>query len=121
MKAHQIAVPTPAVSGQLDNASGRLLWWAFRETTGAAPCTFRLWDGSNNAGRLMVPFSLSANGSTRDYPGMHSLPYVTGLYLEVLTGTFEGTVYVLSGKHDEPYGIPVIIIGDVSIDIGQVT
>ncbi|MGH7748059.1 MAG: hypothetical protein ACREQ5_25370, partial [Candidatus Dormibacteria bacterium] len=92
------------MSAVLDNASGRVVWWAWRETTGAAPATFRLWDGSNNGGQLLVPFSLSANGSTRDYPGLHSLPYSIGLYLEVLTGTVEGVVMVISVNHDEEYG-----------------
>ncbi|MGH3571173.1 MAG: hypothetical protein ACRDUW_04990 [Pseudonocardiaceae bacterium] len=119
MRAHPLSIPSTAVSAQIDNAGGRVVWWAWRETTGAASATFRLRDGSGSAGQLLVPFSLAANDSTRDYPGLHSIPYDIGLYLEVLTGTVEGVVMVISGRHDEPYGVPVVIIGQLDVQINE--
>ena len=116
-KPHPLYIPAPAVSQQLDNAGGRIVWWAFRETAGAV-ASFRLWDSSNNAGQLLLPVNLPASGMTNGFPGLHSLPYDTGLYLEVLSGSVEGQVMVISGKHDEHYGIPVFILGDVTVDIG---
>jgi hypothetical protein len=117
VRPHQIAVPSPAVSGQLDNSRGRVTWWAFRETTGIAGAAFRLWDGTNNGGRLMAPFGLNIGESVREWPGLHSLYYETGLYLEVISGTFEGVVQVISWDEWSEEGIPVVIVGDVTVNV----
>jgi len=107
------------VSGQLDNRSGRVTWWGFRETSGVAGAAFRLWDGSSNNGRLLAPFALNTGESVREWPGPHSLDFETGLYLEVLSGTFEGVVQVLSDDNGTDYGIPVVLVGQVDIQVNE--
>jgi hypothetical protein len=119
VKSHQIATASPAVSGILDNSRGRLVWFAFRETTGIAGAVFRLWDGSNNAGKDICPVSLNPSESTREYIGHISLPYETGLFLEVVSGSVEGSVLVIS--HDELWGdaMPVVVVGNITVEVGQ--
>lgn len=117
MTPHQIAVPAPAVSTQLDNRAGRVTWWGWRETTGTAGAAFRLWDGTGNGGRLIAPFSLNLAESVRERAGKDSLPYVSGLFLEVISGTFEGTVQVISDNDDWGDATPVVIVGNVTVEV----
>ena len=118
MRPRLIPVPGPAKSGALDNASGRVVYWSFAETAGAA-AKFRLWDSSSAAGVMLATFSFAAGWSVREFPGFHSLPYKTGLYLEVVTGTIEGVVSVLpwADSDAEQEGIPVFLIGSVQLDV----
>lgn len=115
-KPRRLDVAIPAVSALLDNTAGRITWWSWRETTGGAPATFQLFDGSNDEGSLIVTISLTAGQSTRDYLGPHCLPYSTGLWLEVISGTFEGVVYALSEK-EWGEGLPAVVIGEVDVNI----
>lgn len=117
MRNVHIPLPTPLASGQLDFASGRVTWWGFRETTGTASAVFRLWDSSTNAGKLLVPFTLSPNESTRDVPGWHGLVYETGLFFELVSGTVEGALEVVNLDHGEDYGVPVVIIGELDVNV----
>jgi len=117
VEAHHIALPSPLVSTQVDNSTGYLVWWAFRETSTTASLTLRLWDGTGPNSRLLLPISLINSCSTREWPGNHALPYVSGLFLELVSGTGEGSVQVCSALPGEPYGIPAIIIGEVDVNI----
>lgn len=120
MNPRVFSVQGPAQSGSLDNASGRLVFYAFRETSGVSVATIRLWDGSNNQGNLLLPISLNPNESIREIPGFHTLPYETGLFLEVLSGTVEGQVTTVDlGKAHEGYGVPVYVIGSVDLTINE--
>ncbi len=118
MRPHLLPVPGPAVSGPLDNAGGRVVYWSFAETAGAV-AKFRLWDSSSAAGVILATFSFVANQSVREFPGFHSLPYKTGLFLEVESGAIEGVVSVLpfTDNDTEQEGVPVFIIGSVELDI----
>jgi hypothetical protein len=114
------SVPGPAQSGSLDGAGGRLVFYAWRETSGVSPAVIRLWDGSNNQGSLLLPISLNPNESIREIPGMHTLPYEVGLFLEVVSGTVEGQVTtVVLGEGHQGYGIPVYVIGSVDLTINE--
>lgn len=81
----------------------RILFWSFRETTTAAVARLRLHDGSDANADLIVPISLSADQSTRDWLGPQGIPCRAGVYLEMITGTVEGCI-VVAVKHegDEP-------------------
>jgi hypothetical protein len=112
-----LTVTAPGSSGLLDGAGGRVVWWAWRETSGTAGAVLRLWDGSGPNGGLLVPISLNAGESTRDFPGWHSLPYRTGLFLELVVGSIEGQVTVVPWADDEHWGVPVLVMGNVTVDI----
>jgi hypothetical protein len=45
------------------------------------------------------------------------LPYRTGLFLEVVSGSIEGTVQVLSADEWEGGGMPVIVLGSVTVEV----
>lgn len=80
----------------------RVLFWAFRETTGSAGATFRLRDGSDTGGEIIAPFALLKGGSTRDWMGPQGIPCRAGVYLEMLSGSVEGSVTVaVRREHDE--------------------
>lgn len=117
MRAHHLNVPSPAASGLLDGGAGKVTWWGFRELSGTGGAAFRLWDGSNTTGRMIAPFSLNPSESVREWPGAHSLPYVTGLYLEVISGSFEGTIQVVNTLEDYGEGMPVVVIGTVDVEV----
>lgn len=103
-------------SGLLDNTAGRITWHAWRETTGTSPAVIRLWDGTGTGGKLLVPVSLLAGQSTRDYTGEHAMPYQTGLYLEVVSGTVEGQVLALA-EGEWLGGAPVFIVGELDVNV----
>jgi len=47
------------------------------------------------------------------------LPYRVGLYLEVITGTIEGVVMVVSAGDGHEDGIPVVIVGDLTVNVNE--
>jgi hypothetical protein len=89
-----------------------------RELSGSTTASFRLWDGSSNAGALLAPFNLNANESVREWPGPHSLTYEIGLYLEVISGSFEATFQVISADEWD-CGVPTVafVIGEVDVNL----
>jgi hypothetical protein len=104
----------------VDGRGGRIVYWAFRETSGASPATFRFWDGSSNGGLLVAPISLDPGESIREFPGFHSLPYRIGLFLEVLSGTVEGQVTIVPVEEwPEGGGIPVFVVGSVDLTVNE--
>lgn len=118
MRPRILSVQAPATSRALDGRGGRIVYWSWRETSGAGSSSFRLWDGSSAVGRLVGTFSLLPNESVREFPGFHSLPYDTGLFLEVLAGTFEGQVTIIPvDEWPDAGGIPVFVIGSVDLTV----
>ena len=65
--------------------------WAWRETTDAARTEFELRDGSG--GPLIVPVTLSAGQSTRDWLSGTGILVRTGLYLRVLSGSVSASLW----------------------------
>lgn len=120
MRPRIISINTPAVSTQLDGRGGVITYWAFRETTGNATATCRLWDGSGNGGALIAPITLAANESIREFPGHHALPYHSGLFLEVLSGSIEGQVTVIALEEWPHEGaLPVFVVGSVDLTLND--
>ena len=120
MQPRVIPVPATAQSVAVDGASGRLVFYSWRETTGAAGAVFRLWDGSSNQGAMLLTFSLTAGESVREIPGMHTVPYEVGLFLEIVSGTVEGSVITTDmGDYGGGVGMPVFVVGSVDLSIGN--
>ena len=95
----RLVIELPAASGVLYNRAGCLLLHATRETTGTGSAVYRLYDGSNTGGKVVLPVSLTASESTRDFFGRCVIPFHQGLFYELVSGTIEGDVVVLT-HHD---------------------
>ena len=79
--------PSPA-----NGAIRRYYGLSIRETTGSAGAVVRVWGNTAASGLLLDTIALAAGESTReDYPG-RGLAAPLGIYLEVVSGTIEGTV-----------------------------
>lgn len=73
----------------------RLYGWSFVEDTDTDPASIELIDGGNANGALVVPITLSAGQSTRDWLGKPGLEVRSGLYLNVISGSVSGSVWPL--------------------------
>ena len=65
-----------------------------KETTGTTAAVFNLRGGSGTSGILGLPYTLSGGQSVREWFGEAGLTFVEGLFLEVVTGTVTGCVWV---------------------------
>lgn len=90
----KVAWAAGTVNIDLVQRADRILFWSFLETTGTGRATLRLRDGSDAGGELIVPVSLSAGESTRDWLGPQGIPCHAGVYLEMVTGAVEGSIVV---------------------------
>lgn len=92
------ATPAGAVSASRQVINGgalRLCGWSVVETTGTASAAVRLRDGAGATDQVMLRIDLAPSESTRDYLHKHGLGIETGmLWLEVISGSVEGTVWV---------------------------
>lgn len=62
-----------------------------RETSGAAGAVVRIFDGTDNTGRLLDELTFLANESTREgVGGGAEEAFATGLYVEIVSGAIEG-------------------------------
>lgn len=77
----------------VSTSAGRLVGWGLRETAGAT-VTGYLRDGCDASGDIIVPFSLAANESTRDVYIPGGLSFGRGLYVHIVTGSIEGSVWL---------------------------
>lgn len=76
---------------------GRHCWVhgvAVKESTGAATASFQLHDGNDTTGPNVLPYNLAANESARDWFGDGGIFFEGGLFLNVLSGSCSGTVFV---------------------------
>jgi len=73
---------------------GAVLGWSMRETTGAGTAVVALRDGADSAANLVTSIQLPANGSVRDWFGPSGLAVAYGLYVDVMSGSIEGAVYL---------------------------
>ena len=94
---------------QLISGSGRLIGWAFLETTGTTAASFVITDGIAASGNLLVPISLTGGQSTRDWNAIHPMPYYQGIGLNAVSGAWEGSVWVMPGDPDAEHHIGVVL------------
>lgn len=88
---------TPFAASTLITGSGAKLIRGFSiaETSGTASAYVRIRDGKNASGNLIITISLSANQSVRELydPGTLEIVPSAAIYLEVVSGTVEGSVW----------------------------
>lgn len=101
------ATPAAAVSASAAIHAGgatHLVGWALKETSALNTAFVRIRDGKGTDGDVLVPISLAASESTRDLMPEWPVWITTGnLFLEVVSGSVEGVVYVLM-DHGNPPG-----------------
>lgn len=99
MEADAIAVPFASRSSSLLIASGygRLSGWSIWESAGSpAAAQVRFRDGTTVAGTFIGGAKLAASGTD---PGMNmdeGVRFTTGVFMEVVSGSVEGVVYIRS-------------------------
>lgn len=71
-----------------------LMGWSFAETTGAAAATFDVYDGLDATGILIAAITLPVGGSIQNYLGPWGIMLRTGLFLDMLTGSVKGSVWL---------------------------
>lgn len=87
----------PAGSGSLQLANGRWLirGWAFRERSGVLGATIDITDATKvGGGGPIIPITLAASESTRDFPPGDGIIVRAGVFLEI-TGNVVGSVLVM--------------------------
>lgn len=109
MDIRTIPISAGQLSGQLISGAGRLLVHTIEETTGAAGAKYTLFDGTGVSGTPLVPVTLAANESSRDYFGRHGIPFLTGVYIQVISGSVLGAIVVEVCDPREMTAIPVVI------------
>ena len=87
LTAAQLAGTQPLVGGP-----GCVTWHSVYETTGSAAASYGLFDSGVGAGQELAYVTLSAGESTRDFIGLHALPFLGGLYFKQETGAVAGSI-----------------------------
>lgn len=99
-------MPTAATSNSTNVYEGAAILhgWSWRETSDLNRAELELRDGSN--GPLIVPVTLSPGQSTRDWLGDVGIYVRTGLYVAMLSGTAQWSLWMVpieDASHVEPF------------------
>lgn len=76
--------------------------WSLKESTGTAAAELDLIDGTDATGLNLVPITLTAGQSTRDWLGPQGLHFRNGLFPRVASGAIVGSVWIADpprGRH----------------------
>ena len=68
--------------------------YAVRETTGAAAATVILRNGTDATGEEIVPVTLAAGESVRDWFGARGPSFDQGVFVDVVTGDIAGAIFL---------------------------
>jgi len=77
---------------QAATSAGTLLGWAINETSGVAPATVALRDGTVE-GDVVITITLAPGESTRDWFGPGGISLTQGLYIDA-AGAAAGSVFL---------------------------
>ena len=88
-------LPLPAASAVLESRRGLLAGWSFRETSGSATATLRLWNTTNASGVKVATVSINAGESTRDNLTT-PVECEGGIYFELVSGAVEGSIWYVA-------------------------
>jgi hypothetical protein len=120
---HPVTIPlNPAATGILAGGRGVVRRTSFRETSGTTEAVFRLWDGTNTTGVLLDSISLAPQESARDQYRQEEYHFEGSLYLQVVSGAFEGSVTVqFLGPGEAPLHVVLAITLDDVLELEQGT
>jgi hypothetical protein len=101
----------PTASGVI--VAGRLLVMGvfIGESTGAATAKVRFRDGSAVTGTRLTPYTLAANESVRDWFGDYGYVYQQGVFMELVSGSVEGSIMVVPESSLGPAGFAKLVAG----------
>lgn len=105
-------VTLPTASKAVVNGSGLVTFATVTETSGAASATVEFYDGHDTGGqflgRQVIPQSTTVNLAA----GGPMLVFRSGLYLNVVSGTFTGVVTVKLTDSDAEWAALVAALGN---------
>ena len=76
------------------NTPTALTGFALRNTSDVDPATVILRDGSDSNGEVLVPITLAAGESAREWFGPAGINVAAGLFVDVTDGDVDGCVYL---------------------------
>lgn len=89
-----VPVPATSTSRNIIKTAGALIGWSLRETTGSAAASVDIYDGNTNEGTKVASMAMASGGDDHIYMGPFGIPVRTGLYLDVVSGSVAGAVWV---------------------------
>jgi hypothetical protein len=94
-----VVLDIPAASGQLVTGRGCLTWHASQETSGSAAASYIVYDApsASHLNHQLLPITLSAGQSTRDFIPPHIIPFNQGIYYDLVSGSISGVLAVMLG------------------------
>jgi len=95
MHTQNLQVTATTQSGMLVTGACRVLFHAFKESTGSAPAAYNLTDGNATGAKVILPITLGANESTRDWLGNKGLEVQDGVYFQLVSGSVIGNIQVV--------------------------
>lgn len=110
LNASPLALPAPVPlrilstpgARQLYRASGYIVGWTARETSGSSAAVANLWDGESTSGQLVAAIGLVAGGTSNLTMPAPGWTVESGLYLDVASGAFDGVVWFLPTGPEVP-------------------
>jgi len=93
--AMALPVVQASAAGPLDAPGRRLLGYSLREATSQAPAVVELLDGGDQNGSPIAEVSLAAGQSQTVWLAPGGVRYRSGLYLSVLSGTVQGSIWTI--------------------------
>lgn len=86
-------------AGSILTQTGYVTGWAFYETSGTASAQVKFHPGTDASQPAILTVNLAANESARDFLP-EPVEALNGLYVEVVSGTVAGNVYLLDGRNE---------------------
>lgn len=114
--ARTISIAETATDAQLVGGAVVVLGWSWIEATGSAAAEVDLYDGTGTNGSLIVPIALNQGESTRDWLAGPALHARGGLYMDVVSGSVRGAVWVIPAVDLDPY---LVEQGDAAVWSGR--
>lgn len=94
--ARPVAVPVLTATGApVFSGDCILTGWSFVETTGTGTAVVEIYDGNSAVGTLVACINLQASESTRDLMSKWGLEMRVGTFVNVVSGTVKGSLWVV--------------------------
>jgi hypothetical protein len=90
-----VPIPATTVSVPIFAGNSLITGWSFKEATGAAPAECWLIDGNDIGGQPFAFITLLAGQSIRDLTAYWGVNCTTGLFLRVISGSVQGSVWAV--------------------------